>query len=41
MWLIAKRSALRVLFAVVYPMVTVVAVGTANHFFFDLLGGAF
>lgn len=39
MWLIAKRSALRVL-AVVYPMVTVVAVlGTANHFFFDLLGG--
>jgi hypothetical protein len=39
MWLIAKRSPLRIL-AVVYPIVTLVAVlGTANHFFFDVLGG--
>jgi hypothetical protein len=39
MWLIARRSALRVV-AVVYPLITLVAVlGTANHFFFDVLGG--
>jgi hypothetical protein len=40
MWLIARRSALRIL-AVIYPVVTtVVVLGTANHFFFDVVGGA-
>src|ERR1019366_5919448 len=39
MWLIARRWPLRIL-ALLYPMVTLVAVlGTANHFFFDVLGG--
>jgi hypothetical protein len=39
LWLIARRPPLKVV-AVIYPMVTLVAVlGTANHFFFDVLGG--
>jgi hypothetical protein len=40
MWLTARRPLLRVV-AVAYPLVTVIAVlGTANHFFLDLVGGA-
>jgi PAP2 superfamily len=40
MWLIARRAPLRIL-AVLYPIVTLVAVlGTANHFFLDVVGGA-
>jgi hypothetical protein len=39
LWLIARRWPLRIL-AVIYPLVVLVAVlGTANHFFFDVLGG--
>jgi len=39
LWFVARRWPLKAL-AVAYPLLTVVAVlGTANHFFLDVVGG--